>query len=944
MTQRNRDLNSQPASATTAAALPALGAIRSMSDAELRSFLESVKEILEVREGRRGNKYEKVVTWRDLADLGIVVGDFNGARFSMRRFSGAGAVMVQGNGGYTSVSYEEFAQKIRETSLYRDLIRRLNDPARFDDLPIEVRNVLLNDIASEARQRGADIRRLETKIQESNRSVAILRDEVTAAVETAAAGVRTTAWAYAEPGRASAGLVTQVQSRLDNINGNTGVTLEQAMFTNTSLTGGLFGQYTLKIDANGKVAGFGLSNSASLAGVGTSAFIVMADKFAIVGSADSIPDPANPPTNRIPFGVDTVNNTIYLNGNVRINTGTGATLDSITRSVSISAPTQVFKYTGATPNPTTIALTRTLNGGLTGTTAWSVVNGTYSGSISGNVSSITITPSLMSSNCTFRVTVTSGSDTYTDDFTLVKVSDGTAGLDGLTIFMTNESHTLPTDTSDNVLSYAGASGNIKIYDGGSDVSTGNGAVYAYTGSYSGFSSAPSGTINASTGAYSISSGLSATADTAWVEYQVTYNSVVYGPFRFSIGKSKKGDTGLTGNTGTAGVRGSLTLYRTNASYTSTYNNGAGAGLPSYQAQATTEFQSATGSSTKVQGDTIYFTNGTNYATTLTWNGSAWALPGVVIDGNLLVTGTVSMAALTAGTATVAGAAGTVKMATSGNNFGANVPLAVERTTNTENALVVSDAASVTTNSTIPLVALWARQNVLKLNAYGTTGTGITLDVTGTNDIGVGISASYGTAALTAFHSGTSRAIRLATSVAGGGGSTSYAAYAYSGAGKLYAVDGLGPFTGFHDAAIDRDTDVAVGDIVVDKECVDRQDISNARFEVEPSKMAFQRGVIGVVSEIFDTPLMKDTGDTQTPIAPHCRMIHVNGLGEGQISVCGYSGNIEVGDLIVASPVRGKGMRQLDDIVHSYTVARAREAVYFSSQDEVKLVPCIYLCG
>ena len=43
-------------------------------------------------------------------------------------------------------------------------------------------------------------------------------------------------------------------------------------------------------------------------------------------------------------------------------------------------------------------------------------------------------------------------------------------------------------------------------------------------------------------------------------------------------------------------------------------------------------------------------------------------------------------------------------------------------------------------------------------------------------------------------------------------------------------------------------------------------------------------------------------------------------------------------------VPGKGMRQSDDIVRSYTVAKAREDVTFSDPTEVKMVACIYLCG
>ena len=73
-------------------------------------------------------------------------------------------------------------------------------------------------------------------------------------------------------------------------------------------------------------------------------------------------------------------------------------------------------------------------------------------------------------------------------------------------------------------------------------------------------------------------------------------------------------------------------------------------------------------------------------------------------------------------------------------------------------------------------------------------------------------------------------------------------------------------------------------------------------------------------------------------------ISINALGEGLINVCNEGGNIEAGDLIVTSSMVGKGMKQSDDIVRSYTVAKARESATFASNTEVKQVACIYLCG
>jgi len=38
------------------------------------------------------------------------------------------------------------------------------------------------------------------------------------------------------------------------------------------------------------------------------------------------------------------------------------------------------------------------------------------------------------------------------------------------------------------------------------------------------------------------------------------------------------------------------------------------------------------------------------------------------------------------------------------------------------------------------------------------------------------------------------------------------------------------------------------------------------------------------------------------------------------------------------------MKQDDDIIRSYTVAKARDNITFKNKNEVKMIACIYLCG
>ena len=93
-----------------------------------------------------------------------------------------------------------------------------------------------------------------------------------------------------------------VTARLNSAGGS-GVTVEQSLSASASSITGLKGQYTVKIDANGYVAGFGLA-STEVNGATVSDFIVRADRF-------SIANPGGPAlTPIVPFSVTTSAQTI----------------------------------------------------------------------------------------------------------------------------------------------------------------------------------------------------------------------------------------------------------------------------------------------------------------------------------------------------------------------------------------------------------------------------------------------------------------------------------------------------------------------------------------------------------------------------------------------------------------------------------------------------------
>lgn len=79
--------------------------------------------------------------------------------------------------------------------------------------------------------------------------------------------------------------------------------------TLTSTTNGLSGQYTVKIDNNGHVTGFGLASTV-VNGTPTSAFIVRADKFAIAGASDTSNPLGTTSPASVPFMVNTTSVTV----------------------------------------------------------------------------------------------------------------------------------------------------------------------------------------------------------------------------------------------------------------------------------------------------------------------------------------------------------------------------------------------------------------------------------------------------------------------------------------------------------------------------------------------------------------------------------------------------------------------------------------------------------
>jgi hypothetical protein len=281
------------------------------------------------------------------------------------------------------------------------------------------------------------------------------------------------------------------------------------------------------------------------------------------------------------------------------------------KTVKLVASTQVFQIakTG-TVTPASSTLTVYVNN-LTANPTLSVTSGTISPAPTLTNGTVTIAHgSLTTDTATLRVSVTEGGKTYIDEVTLVKVREGNDSLNG---FLTNENHTFPASATGGVLSYAGANGTFRVFQGMTDITT------LCTFSVVSNPSNLTLTMNSATGAYVISGGFPNGTDVTTVTFRAVFGAANIDKI-LSLAKSRAGD---------AGVRGSRTFYVALTGSTATWSDSL----------ATTSVTNAAGS--VVLNDTVTQHNSSvGFSQTRFWDGSAWVVVNAVLDGNLLVNGTI----------------------------------------------------------------------------------------------------------------------------------------------------------------------------------------------------------------------------------------------------------------------------------------------------------------
>jgi len=105
-------------------------------------------------------------------------------------------------------------------------------------------------------------------------------------------------------------------------------------------------------------------------------------------------------------------------------------------------------------------------------------------------------------------------------------------------------------------------------------------------------------------------------------------------------------------------------------------------------------------------------------------------------------------------------------------------------------------------------------------------------------------------------------------------------------------------------------------------------INDAHIVAKISDKANDKNVYGVLSYYDFT--IQTSYDAEIPTEnPEGKIYYTNSTGEGMIYVSDINGSIEAGDYITSSNIPGLGMKQDDDLLHSYTMAKSVGDVDFN---------------
>jgi len=275
-------------------------AIPSSVDLGVKKFAESVKENVDVLLGHRGNPADRAVTWRDLSESNIVTIPASG-------FTGSPSQITLPTPGLEILDEIQTPTSLTASGAFQNILLGWNLVAYKGHSHVEIWRHT-SDSLSDATLAG--ISSFNSGVFADNvGSISTNRNYYYWVRSVNTAGQFSAFNASAGTLGTLAADVSFLLNKLSNAITSSELATSLATPINdipgikTDIQS-LEGQYSVKIDNNGHVAGFGLSNT-TVNGTPTSAFIVRADKFAIIDPADTSNNLTNSPSSDVvPFFID----------------------------------------------------------------------------------------------------------------------------------------------------------------------------------------------------------------------------------------------------------------------------------------------------------------------------------------------------------------------------------------------------------------------------------------------------------------------------------------------------------------------------------------------------------------------------------------------------------------------------------------------------------------
>lgn len=310
------------------------------------------------------------------------------------------------------------------------------------------------------------------------------------------------------------------------------------------------------------------------------------------------------------------------------------------RGVSLTAGDQSIEYNtnGASPDPSSTTITATAVN-TTGTVHYefflndsSVQNSTST--------TYAYTPQSSFANMPDKIEVQiregsgSGSILARDILTIAGLK---AGVDAFTVILSNEAHTLPVTTAGSI-TFTGSGTDIQVFNGTTQLNVGSSGASTFSVSASGSSVSVGAASTVSSNIRRFADATALTADTGSVTFTITARNEANVQKTFTriqtLTKSKQGATGAQGPQGDAGADGSDGSDGSNAVQPSFFIIDGTTSAPS-----NSQFSAVAGRN-PIANDVVLMRNG-GAVNAFKYGGSSWSAIGDIIDGDLVVSGSLN---------------------------------------------------------------------------------------------------------------------------------------------------------------------------------------------------------------------------------------------------------------------------------------------------------------